>query len=499
MLRACATGACLLARSDRFGLSTVVMAASLIRLAFFFRAPPLYVGGDSQTYLQPAIELLQGVGFDPDIKRPPGYPLFLAGVLAALGPDLQGVNFVQHVLGVITAAATWAIGRATYGRAAGLLAGLLTALNGPLLIFEHYIMAETLATCLVALALLATFAAARNPSAGRLLLVGLLFGLAGAAHQRTLMLLGLLPLAMLLMGCSWRETLRGGGFGLIGFMVVLIPWLAFDYSRHQVLSSGALGETLTWRLTRNGDEPYYKAKPGPVADPRLQQARKFAYEQAADHVLPGDIKDGLKQRFGLDEAGADGIMRSLALEAIGQWPGRYVSTSFGLLLQNLLGSEQWLGGQGKEGGRLRYTDVQAKYQDWWSEETRPFIQNPTPAQEREFRHAQALADIFAPFRYGWPLLALLVAGLVSAVLSPAHRLGLVLGLGALAVLVLAAFLSGALPRFRYPAEPMMAVVEMGGLIALVGAARGLLVKLVRHRVRMPGFVLPSAEPSSARR
>src|SRR5919199_384654 len=149
MLRACATGACLLARSDRFGLSTVVMAASLIRLAFLFRAPPLYVGGDSQTYLQPAIELLQGVGFDPDIKRPPGYPLFLAGVLA-------------------------------------------------------------------------TFAAARNPSAGRLLLVGLLFGLAGAAHERTLMLLGLLPLAMLLTGCSWRGTLRGGGVGLIGFMVVLI-------------------------------------------------------------------------------------------------------------------------------------------------------------------------------------------------------------------------------------------------------------------------------------
>src|SRR6266487_3515015 len=212
MLRACAAHACLLARSDRFALSTVVVVAALIRLAFFFRAPPLYVGGDSQTYLQPAIELLQGAGFDPDIKRPPGYPLFLAGLLATLGPDLQGVNFVQHVLGVLTAAATWALGRATYGRAAGLLAGLLTALNGPLLIFEHYIMAETLTTCLVALALLATFAAARKPLPGRLLLVGLLFGLAGAVHQRTLMLLGLLPLAMLLAGRGRRETLRGSAF-----------------------------------------------------------------------------------------------------------------------------------------------------------------------------------------------------------------------------------------------------------------------------------------------
>ena len=115
------------------------------------------------------------------------------------------------------------------------------------------------------------------------------------------------------------------------------------------------------------------------------------------------------------DAEADRLMRSLALEAIAQRPDRYVASSLGLLLQNLLGSEQWLGGQGKEGGRTHYTNVQDKYEDWWSERTRPLIQNATPAQEREFRRAQALANIFQPYRFGWPLLVLFAVGLAAAI------------------------------------------------------------------------------------
>jgi 4-amino-4-deoxy-L-arabinose transferase-like glycosyltransferase len=469
---------------DAVALGLVLVAAAAIRLAFLFRAPPLYVGGDSQTYLLPAVELLQGVGFDPDIKRPPAYPLFLAGLLAFFGPDLQGVNLAQHVLGIITAGATWGIGRLTYGRIAGLLAGLLTAINGPLLISEHYIMAESLATCLVALGVLATIAAARRPSWHKLLAAGLLFGLAGAAHQRTLMLVGLVPLGLLLANRGWRASLRGAGVALVGFLSVVVPWTAFDYARHQVLASGALGEHLTWRLTRNGDEQYFRGRLTSVADPTLQQARRFAYEQAANRTLPGDIKASLQQRFGFDHAQADGLMRSLALEAIAQKPDRYLSTSLSLVLANLLGSEQWLGGQGREGGRTRYADVQSKYEEWWTESTRHLIQNATPAQEREFRRAQALADIFQPYRFGWPLLALFAAGLVIAVVSPAYRLGLVPAVGTLAIVTLAAFVSGALPRFRYPAEPMLAVVQMGVLATVASVVSQFPMLLARSRHRL---------------
>src|SRR2546423_6797129 len=113
MLIGRATKKYLLEHLDTVALIGVLVVAATMRLAFLFRAPPLYVGGDSQTYLQPALDLIQGIGFDPDIKRPPAYPLFLAAAIASLGPDLQGVNLLQHLLGVVTAGATWAIGRLT--------------------------------------------------------------------------------------------------------------------------------------------------------------------------------------------------------------------------------------------------------------------------------------------------------------------------------------------------------------------------------------------------
>lgn len=478
--------------SDRAALTLVLAVAALIRLAFLFRAPPFYVGGDSPTYLLPALELLQGAGFDPIVKRPPGYPLFLAGTMGLFGLDPAGTLFSQHLLGIGTAAATWALGRLTFGRVAGLLAGLLVAVNGPLLIFEHYIMAETLFTFALALALAATVWAARrggNSAARslRLLVAGLLFGLASATRQSAQPLVLLVPLALLLARVGWRAAARGTLLAGAGFLIVVLPWLSFDYTRYQTLSSATLGETLVWRLTRSdsGDE-FFKWKLAPVADAREQEQRKLAFSQAADRVLPSDTKVELQRRFGLGEAEADRVMRSIALEAIARQPERYVGSSLALLFEHLLGTRQWLGGQGKEGGITRYSDALAKYQSFWPERIRPLITNASPGQQQEFRRAQAIANLFQPWRFGGLLLSLFAAGTIAAVARPGWRLGLVPASAALVVLVLAAFLAGDLPRYRYPADPMLAVVEMGGLVALLSLARRLLQAVVPARRRRGG-------------
>lgn len=465
------------AHPDGTALGLVLGVAALIRLAFLFRAPPFYVGGDSPTYLLPAVEVLQGAGFDPIVKRPPGYPLFLAGTMGLFGLDPVGTLFAQHLLGLGTVASTWALGRLTFGRAVALPAGLLVAVNGPLLIFEHYVMAETLFTLLVALAVTATVWAADGGAGKRALpmvLAGVLFGLASATRQSAQPLVLLVPLALLLAGTGWRGALRGSLAAAAGYLVVLVPWLTFDYARHQTLSSATLGETLVWRLTRSdtGDE-FFKWKLPPVADAREQEARKLAFGQAADRVLPSDTKVELQRRFGLSEAEADRVLRSIALEAIQRQPDRYVGSSFELLLEHLLGTQQWLGGQGKEGGITRYSDAAAKYQGFWPERIRPLITNANPGQQQEFRRAQAIANLFQPWRFGALLLALFAAGVVASAARSGWRLGLVPTGAVLAVLLLAAFLAGDLPRYRYPADPMLAAVEMGGLVGLVGLARRL--------------------------
>src|SRR5687768_4016773 len=137
-------------------LVLLVVGASL-RLAFAFRSPPLFVGGDSQTYLIPGYELARGLGFAPILKRPPLYPLFVAFSIVLMGEDPHGLAFLQHLLGLGTVVLTYWLARAVFsgagglaaGRLAGLVAGLLVAVNGTLIVYERYVMGETLATFLL--------------------------------------------------------------------------------------------------------------------------------------------------------------------------------------------------------------------------------------------------------------------------------------------------------------------------------------------------------------
>src|SRR4051794_12598515 len=46
----------------------LLVVGGALRLAFAFRAPPLFVGGDSQTYLLPGYDLARGLGFAPILK-----------------------------------------------------------------------------------------------------------------------------------------------------------------------------------------------------------------------------------------------------------------------------------------------------------------------------------------------------------------------------------------------------------------------------------------------
>jgi hypothetical protein len=175
----------------------------------------------------------------------------------------------------------------------------------------------------------------------------------------------------------------------------------------------------------------------------------------------------LQQRFGLDEARADGVLRDVALELFARRPGLYAATSLGLFGELLVGTEQWLGGQGKAGGVRRYPNPQERYGDWWNERIRHLAQPASAAEANEFRRAQALANLYQPYRFAVPSLALLACGLAAALVVPSWRAALLPAALALWLLFATAFLSGALPRYRYPADPLLAVLIGGGLVAVV--------------------------------
>lgn len=460
----------------------LLVTGSALRLAFAFRAPPLFVGGDSQTYLVPGYELARGFGFAPILKRPPLYPLFVAFSIVLMGEDPHGLAFLQHLLGLGTVVLTYWLGRAAFtgtglwaGRLAGAVAGLLVALNGPLIVYEQYVMSETLFTFLLAGSALALVLGLQRTSWRLYAVGGLLLALATLTRAAAELLLPVVPLVALVWHRQLKLAARLSGAMLAGFLVLALPVMLATWVQTGSFGASGLGEALFWRGTRETPMLIDRAvgRPSDVADPIKTQARRVAYNRVFENELPSDIAVLIQQRFGLSEAEADAILRDVALELFTRQPDLYVQTSLGLFGELLVGTEQYLGGQGKSGGVTRFPNAQDKYGDWWNERVRHLALPATTAEANEFRRAQAVANVFQPFRWAPLLLGLLGIGIVASVVIASWRLALLPILFGLWLLLLTAFLSGALPRYRYPADPLLAVGIGGGVAALVVGARRL--------------------------
>src|SRR6187431_2754413 len=149
------------AHPDLLAILLIVLVAFTIRSAFAFRVPA-FVTKDSIEYVEPALALVDGEPFILAQRRTPVYPIMMAGSVALFGRDLLAITFAQHLLGIGTAIFTYGIGRHTFGRAAGVLAGLGAALSSPLLIYEHYLITESVFTFFLILSMLLLVAGLRT-------------------------------------------------------------------------------------------------------------------------------------------------------------------------------------------------------------------------------------------------------------------------------------------------------------------------------------------------
>src|SRR4051794_10983437 len=156
--------------------AAIVLLAAGLRLAFTSRVEP-FVSKDSQSYFLPSWDLIHGNPFVLGLRRTPGYPFFLAGVQLLTGSHLESIVLAQHILGCVTAGAAFLLGGVSFGRIAGVIAGALAALSGPLIIYEHYILTESLFTCTITLSMLALVLALRSPSLRVAFIAGLTLGL----------------------------------------------------------------------------------------------------------------------------------------------------------------------------------------------------------------------------------------------------------------------------------------------------------------------------------
>jgi 4-amino-4-deoxy-L-arabinose transferase-like glycosyltransferase len=451
---------------DRVALIALLLIGAGVRLAFTFRAP-IFLVHDSVTYFQSGYDFARGYGFELAFKRTPLYPVFIAGVVAVVGEDLQALAFVQHMLGLVSIALTYFLARVLSGRAAAMVAGLLVALSGPLLLYEHYILAEPLFTALLLAFGLVLVRAVQTGRWHWLVLSGIVLGLASLSRPVGQAALLAVPVGLLVAMRSWRRAALASGLVVLGFGFVSVPWMVRNFATNGSFeSAGAIGQTLTGRIALHDEGFVIPApdSPSPYDDPVKTEARALVLRQMARDARPSAINHRLRNTFGWTEAQANRLMRDVALEILVAQRERYVTGTFIKARRLLWGEEIDLIGDhwsNRKSGELR--------ESWVSNPTiAHLLTPPTPQQESEKWNAAAMLRALPPHSIRWPLFFLLVAGLVAGWRSQ-QRWGTVF----IAALVLAlvfpsAALVGYEPRYRYPLDPFLAILIGGGV---VGVAR----------------------------
>ena len=447
-----------------------------MRLVFVSSNPPALVTTDSITYVQPALSLANGQGFDLTLRRTPGYPLFLAGVLALSASNLSLAALAQHLLGVATIVATYWLGVFSFGRLSGLVGGFTVALSGPQLIYEHYLMTEPLFTLVLVLSLLGLVAAARRNDSHLYLLSGALFGACALIRPIGQLFLIFVPLTALLAARDLRRALSVTVLAGVGFAVVLLPWMARNYAvGGSFTSSTALGKTLFGRITRHDDGLRFDLPSvGPAAsDPVRASALEFARQAAENDASRGSLVHAqLMRDYGYSEAQAYAVMRDAALEVLLAQPDYWLASSAAGAVQLLLGKEEPLR---EHFARL---SVDRLRNDWRDAGLASLLPAEVRPEARGVQHNQAVwvSRLYEPSRQPQSaILAILLAvGTIATFWQAQWRLALGLPLLVICVLASSALLDGPVPRFRYPLDPVIAIVATAGGLALLHMARRLL-------------------------
>lgn len=432
-----------------------------IRLAILLRAPAFIIG-DSENYYFPGYQLARQIGFDLDLRRTPGYPLFIAFSVDSISEDLAALLLAQHLLGVGTCLLSAALTRWLYGAWAGLLAGIATALAAPMLVAGHYVMAEApfIPLTMLALALLCLALHRRN----RLLMLvgGLVTGAASLTRPIGLVLAIALAIALLVQERSPRRAAVLGAPAVLGLALLLAPWIARNALVHGSLSAdGNAGQTLVGRVMRH-DRGFNFLDPNDP-DPTSRRAREIMQGGRGGFVSPA--RDRMKRELGLDDASANRLMRDLALDALRRQPAYYLSGTAAGFLRLVIGTPENVRDHWNSRGDARNRE------EW---EAHPEIRNllgpPSPLQEQQIGTVETLLNIYQPARFG-PLLPLLaVVGAAVALAGPHRGAATLLFLTGLGLLATAVVLVAPLPRYRYPVEPIITILAAGAVAWLVGGA-----------------------------
>lgn len=276
-----------------------------------------FVASDSLLYLRLARSIVAGQGMSLDGQPTafvgPGYPLFLAPLLAA-GADALTIGLVQALVGA-TAVAAAAFSAAVLARlvapgretAAAVIAGLLAAFYPHLIFWTGYVLTETLFVALLGVGIALLLLAWEARSRVHALTAGLAFGLAAITRPPALAIaVGLV--AWWLMASVLRK--RGLAPALIFALGALIPVAAWAARNIAELGTPIFTSSESGYVFYQGNS-------------RSSTGGSRGYVDSLDFTpldLPAHLDEVQRDRIYLERALQD--MRTDPARVVARWPAK---------------------------------------------------------------------------------------------------------------------------------------------------------------------------------
>jgi len=222
-------------------IGVILVIALAIRLVYFYinsKQNPLFFHPvlDARFHHDWANEILSGNFWGDEVFfRAPLYPYLLALIYKISGTSMTFAVLVQHIIGSVTCALVYLLGRQFFATRVALVAGLLAALYWPLIYFEGDLLIVTLIVFLDVAILLVLVRAVHRPRPWLFVLAGVLAGLSAVARPSILIFIPFVPLALHLMrqsrdpSGSDRAWLRQSVLLAIGLVVVISPVIIRNY------------------------------------------------------------------------------------------------------------------------------------------------------------------------------------------------------------------------------------------------------------------------------
>lgn len=267
---------------------------------------PVTLEGDSVLYDSLARSLVSGHGHAwqggvPTAIVPPGYPLFLAAVYAAIGPQPRIAYFAQAVVGVLTVLLIMKLAALCLDGPHALTSGVLAALYPGLYWLPGRLLTENLALPLAIAAVCTSGLALRQRSLPWAALTGLFLGCGLLVRGAGLLLAGAVLLGCVLFTMRQGLSLRAvGPTALVGITCVLTiaPWLARNESLlgAPVLSTQAGLTTYSsyWPPQNNGKRIW--GNNATAEDPQVREAFGLGSEIATSRHLTAMTRRRLREQ-----------------------------------------------------------------------------------------------------------------------------------------------------------------------------------------------------------